>query len=103
MGVIRHPRQAVLPSSGRSTDTSNTNTANNTDTESVASSGTVTPVPGNTRGPGVCPVQVRRNLGSHNVRMKQGRRTKQRWPGDQNECIMIMDDNFTSGWKTRKC
>ena len=106
MGVIRPPRQAVLPSSGRSSDTSGAATPAtqpNTDTESVASSGTVTPVPGNTRGPGVCPVQVRRNLGSHNVRMKQGRRTKQRWPGDQNECIMIMDDNFTSGWKTRKC
>jgi len=75
--VIRQPRQAVAPSSGRSTDDSN----NNTDTGSVASSGTVTPVPANTsntRGAGVCPLQVRRNLGTHNVRMKQGRRTKQR-------------------------
>ena len=79
MGVIRQPRQAVAPSSGRSTDNSNNNTANNTDAESVASSGTVTPVPvNNPRGAGVCPIQVRRNLGTHSVGMKRGRRTKQR-------------------------
>jgi len=79
MGVIRQPRQAVIPSSGRSTDNSNNNTANNTDTESVASSGTVTPVPIiNPREAGVCPMQVRRNLGTHSVGMKRGRRTKQR-------------------------
>ena len=80
MGVIRQPRKAVEPSSGRSTDTSGNNTAQNTDTESVTSSGTVTPVPSvNTRGvTGVCPLQVRRNLGTHSLRLKQGRRTKQR-------------------------
>jgi len=83
MGVIRPPRQAVLPSSGRSSDTSGAATPAtqpNTDTESVASSGAATPrlVPATAAHPGVCPVQVRRNLGTHSFHMKQGRRTKQR-------------------------
>ena len=65
MGVIRPPRQAVLPSSGRSSDTSGAATPAtqpNTDTESVASSGAATPrlVPATAAHPGVCPVQVRR-------------------------------------------
>jgi len=82
MGVIRQPRAAVAPSSGRSTDNSEANTAQNTDTESVTSSGTVTPVHRGQNGQqsGICPVQVRRNLGTHmhSLRMKKGRRTKQR-------------------------
>ena len=80
MGVIRQPIKAVKAASGLS-DTSGTSTAVNTDTESVVSSGTVTPLPGTARGQpggGVCPLQVRRNLGTHSLRLKQGRRTKQR-------------------------
>ena len=78
MGVIRQPRK-VLVHDGMSSDggeSSNTTT----DTESVVDSGTVTPVPGSVRParPGVCPLQVRRGLGAHNLRLKQGRRTKQR-------------------------
>jgi len=77
MGVIRQPITAVKASTGLSSTDS---TAHNTDAESVASSGTVTPVPGpvSQTGAGVCPLQVRRNLGTHSLRLKQGRRTKQR-------------------------
>ena len=64
MGVIRPPRQAVLPSSGRSSDTSGAATPAtqpNTDTESVASSGAATPrlIAATAAHTGVCPVQVR--------------------------------------------
>ena len=79
MGVIRQPRK-VLVNDGRSSEGSDTNSATNTDTESVVSSGTVTPLPGSVEASRatVCPLQVRRGLGAHTLRLKQGRRTKQR-------------------------
>ena len=79
MGVIRPPRK-VLVNDGRSSEGSDTNSGPNTDTESVVSSGTVTPLPG-AAGAGrasLCPLQVRRGLGANTLRLKQGRRTKQR-------------------------
>lgn len=77
MGVIRQPRK-VLVHDGASSAGSETNSGPATDTESVGDSGTVTPVPGEVRRSAVCPLQVRRGLGAHNLRLKQGRRTKQR-------------------------
>ena len=79
MGVIRKPRK-VLVNDGRSSEGSDTNSATNTDSESVVSSGTVTPLPGSveTSRATFCPLQVRRGLGAHTLRLKQGRRTKQR-------------------------
>ena len=79
MGVIRQPRK-VLVNDGTSNAGSDTNSGPNTDTESVASSGTATPLPGSVEAARatVCPLQVRRGLGANTLRLKQGRRTKQR-------------------------
>ena len=90
MGVIRPPRK-VLVNDGRSTEGSDTNSGPNTDTESVVSSGTVTPLPG-AAGAGrasLCPLQVRRGLGANTLRLKQGRRTKQRSARSSSILIII--------------
>ena len=75
MGVIRQPRK-VLVADGKSSAGSDPNT----DSESAGTSGTVTPVPGSVEASRatVCPLQVRRGLGANTLRLKQGRRTKQR-------------------------
>lgn len=76
MGVIRQLKQVVIaePNSGEQS------TAPATDDESVTS-GQATPVPLNTRTRNtstITPALVRRELG-YKFKMKQGRRTKQRW------------------------
>jgi len=69
-----------LINDGTSNAGSDTNSGPNTDSESVASSGTATPLPGSVEAARatVCPLQVRRGLGANTLRLKQGRRTKQR-------------------------
>ena len=77
MGVIRKPYKDLIHD-GASSAGSETHSAPGTDTESVGDSGTVTPQPGLPVRTSVCPLQVRRGLGAHAMKMKQGRRTKQR-------------------------
>jgi len=79
MGVIKQPflKKKVVIAEINSAEHS---TAPPTDDESVASSGQATPLPRNTRTPAATPVspaQLRRGLGAR-LRLKQGRRTKQR-------------------------
>ena len=78
MGVIRQPKKVVIAEL-RSGEHS---TAPPTDDESVTS-GQATPVPSITRtrtSSAISPAMVRRGLG-HRLRLKQGRRTKQRFGG----------------------
>jgi len=76
MGVIRQLKQVVIaePNSGEQS------TAPATDDESSVASGQSTPVPARpVRGSNaISPALVRRHLGHHRLRLKQGRRTKQR-------------------------
>ena len=112
MGVIRKPRK-VLVNDGRSSEGSDTNSGPNTDTESVVSSGTATPVPSvEASRAAVCPLQVRRGLGANTLRLKQGRRTKQRsvWQGLFFITLEIsflffssQIEYFCSGVRTRRC
>ena len=78
MGVIRQLKKVVIaePNSGEQS------TAPATDDESV-NSGQATPVPSIARtrtSSAISPATIRRELG-YKLRLKQGRRTKQRWVG----------------------
>ena len=103
MGVIRQLKQVVIaePNSGEHS------TAPATDDESSVASGQSTPVPARpVRGTNaISPALVRRQLGHYRLRLKQGRRTKQRQVNaiilkNKQAVTTILNGNILQSWQT---